>query len=98
MNPITIWNMKFLKYFPKNSEGLYIVYDLYSFDNFFRLLLKNELNYEDSLNFILYNSSLSALVFQERIHNKGYLILSTDDAISPKLASIKARLIFDILN
>lgn len=90
--------MKFLKYFPKNSEGLYIVYELYSFDNFFRLLLKTGLDYENSLNFILCNCSLSALVFQKRIHNKGYLILSADDAISPERASIKARLIFDVLN
>lgn len=75
--------MKFLKYFPKNSEGLYIIYELYSFDNFFRLLLKNKLNHEDSLNYVLYSCSLSGPVFQERIHNRYYLRLSTKDALSP---------------
>lgn len=90
--------MRFLRHFPKNSEGLYIIYELYSFDNFFRLLLKNGFNHEDSLNFVLCNCSLSALVFQEGIHNKHYLRLSSKDAPSPKLASIKSRLIFDVLN
>ena len=89
--------MRYLKYFPKNSEGLYIIYELYSFDNFFRLLLKNRLNYEDSLNYVLCNCALSGLVFQERIHNKHYLRISSKDALSPELASIKSRLIFDML-
>lgn len=89
--------MKYLKYFPKNSEGLYIIYDRYSFDNFFRLILKNGLNHEDSLSFVLYNCSLSALVFQERIYNKYYLRFSAKDALSSGLASRKSRLIFDVL-
>lgn len=89
--------MRYLKYFPKNSEGLYVIYELYSFDNLFRLLLKNGLNHEDSLNFVLFNCSLSALVFQGRIHNKYYRRLSVKDAICPKLASRKSRLIFDML-
>ena len=89
--------MRFLKHFPKNSEGLYMVYELYSFDNFFRLLLKHGLDQENSLYFILYNCSLSGLVFQERIHNKAYLKLRGEDASSPRIASIKAMLIFDIL-
>ncbi|HLD27834.1 MAG TPA: hypothetical protein VJB39_03210 [Patescibacteria group bacterium] len=89
--------MKFLKYFPKNSEGLYIVYELYSFDNFFRLLLKHGFDHENALYFIFTNCVLSAVVFQERIHNKAYLKLRGKDALSPRLASIKAMLIFDIL-
>lgn len=89
--------MKFLKYFPKNSEGLYMLYELYSFDNFFRLLLRHRLNHKDSLYFILYNCSLSGVIFQERIHNNTYLKISTKDVLSPKEASIKAKLIFDIV-
>jgi len=89
--------MKFLKHFPKNSEGLYMLYELYSFDNFFRLLLKHKLNHKDSLYFILCNCSLSGLVFQERIHNNNYLKISAKDALSSKDASVKAKLIFDIL-
>jgi len=89
--------MKFLKYFPKNSEDMYIVYELYSFDNLFRLLLKHEFEHEDALYFVLANCDLSALVFQERIHNNAYLKLHGKDALSPRLASIKSMLIFDIL-
>jgi len=89
--------MEFLRYFPQNTEGLYILYELYSFDNLFRLLLKHRFSYEDALYFILANCVLSAVVFQERIHNKTYLRLRGRDALSPKLASIKAMLIFDIL-
>lgn len=90
--------LNFLKCFPKNSEGLYYVYELYSFDNFFRLLLRSRLEHEEALDFILSNSSLSGLVFQERIHNRRYLNLAAKDALSPSTASIKMRLIHDLLN
>lgn len=89
--------MKFLKHFPKNSESLYMIYDLYSFDNFFRLLLKNGFEHENSLHFILYNCSLSGIIFQERIHNKKFLSLSAKDALFPEDAAIKSDLIFNIL-
>lgn len=89
--------MKFLKYFPKDSSGLYMIYELYSFDNFFRLLLKHGFNHEDALHFILCNCSLSGVVFQEKIYNNGYLKLRRKDTLSPRSASIKAMLIFDIL-
>ncbi|MBA3047712.1 hypothetical protein KKC83_05280 [Patescibacteria group bacterium] len=89
--------MKFLKYFPKNSEGLYIIYELYSFDNLFMLLLKNNFTHEEAINFVITACSLSGLIFQERIHNHDYLNLSANDALSPQDASIKSKLIFDIL-
>jgi len=89
---------KILKKFPKDSNGLYIVYELYTFDNLFRLLLKNGFDHGDSLDFILSNCSLSALVFQERIHNKRYRELSGKDALPPDLAACKARLIYDLMN
>jgi len=61
-------DLSFLEEFPEDGDGLYIVYELYTFDNLFRLLLKSGFDHEGSLNFILYNCSLSAVVFQERIH------------------------------
>ena len=73
-------DLNFLREFPKDRNGLYIVYELYTFDNLFRLLLKNGFEHEDAMYFILANCSLSALVFQERIHNKGYKKLSAKDA------------------
>ena len=87
----------YLAYFPKDKVGLYIIYDLYSFNNFFRLLLKDGYLHEDALMFMLGSCSFSAVVFQERIHNKKYLKLSGDDAIHPKQAACKARLISDIM-
>jgi len=90
-------NLDFLEVFPKDRNGLYIVYELYTFDNLFRLLLKNEFDHEESLGFILCNCALSALVFQERIHNKRYKKLSAKDAIDPNLAAHKARLIYELM-
>jgi len=86
-------DLDFLQKFPKDRNELYIVYELYTFDNFFRLLLKNNFDYEDALYFILANCSLSAYVFQERIHNMGYEQLTAKDA----LPACKARLIYDLM-
>ncbi len=89
--------LDFLKKFPKDRNGLYIVYEVYTFDNLFRLLLKNNFDHKEVLCFILCNCSLSALVFQERIHNKRYKKLSAKDAIDPNLAAHKARLIYELI-
>lgn len=87
-----------LKTFPKESDGMYIVYDLFTFDNFFRLLLKEGLDHDEALDFAVFNFSMSVLVWQERIHNKRYLRrLSAEQAIHPLEASRKARLIYDFM-
>lgn len=91
-------DLNFLEKFPKDRDGLYIVYELYTFDNFFRLLLKNGFDHLEALYFILCNCSLSALVFQERIHNKGYKKLLDKDALPVDLATCKARLIHDLIS
>ncbi len=91
-------DLDFLKTFPKDRNGLYIVYELYTFDNLFRLLLKNNFDHEEALYFILGNCSLSAFVFQERIHNKGYKGLSAKDALPADLAACKVRLIDDLIS
>jgi hypothetical protein len=90
-------DLDFLKKFPKDRNGLYIVYELYTFDNLFRLLLKRSFDHEEALHFILGNGSLSALVFQERIHNEKYKELSDADALLPVEAACKARLIYDVM-
>ncbi len=89
-------DLDFLEKFPKDLNGLYIVYELYTFDNLFRLLLKNSFDHEESLYFILFNCSLSAFVFQERIHNEKHKELSASDALPADLAACKARLIYDL--
>jgi hypothetical protein len=90
-------NLGFLKRFPKDNNGMRIVYELYTFDNLYRLLLKNDLSHEESLDFILCNCSLSALVFQVRIHNKRYRQLLAKDALPADLAACKARLIYNLI-
>ena len=86
-------DLDFLSLFPKDRDELFIVYELYTFDNLFRLLLKNNFEHEEAFYFILANCSLSALVFQERLHNKKYRKLSAKDALPPEVASEKAQLI-----
>jgi hypothetical protein len=85
-----MFKSKYLKPFPKDKNGLYIIYDGFTFDNLFRLLLKDGFNLDEALNYIFANCSLSALVFQERIHNKHYLRLTGDDAIKPYEAARRA--------
>lgn len=75
-------DLGFLGNFPKETNGLYIVYDRFTFDNLFQLLLKTDLDNEEALSFILANGSLSALVFQERIHNKKYKKLTAENVLS----------------
>lgn len=84
--------------FPKEKNGMYIVYELYTFDNLFQLLLICGFNHEKVLEFVLFNCSLSALVFQERIHNKKYRKLSAKDALPVDLAARKAQLIYDFMS
>ena len=86
----------FLEWFPKDNHGLYIVYELYTFDNLFRLLLKGGMEHEDAVLWVFCYCSLSALVFQERIHDNGFCKLSARDVFDPRLAARKARLIHDL--
>lgn len=81
--------------FDKNDEGMYKLYDRFSFDEFFRSLLINDLNRKEALDFILSNCSLSALVFQERIHNKYYLNISTEEQISDDLIILRNQYLFE---
>jgi len=63
---------KFLKFQGKDKTGSYILYDRFSFDELYKLLLESGMDDETALCFICFHCSLSAIVFQERIHNKYY--------------------------
>ena len=78
-------DQQILKNFKKNTEGLYEIHDRFSFDNLFRFLLNNSFEDDEALDFILCNCSLSAIVFQERIHNKYYLRLSSGNTLKLNL-------------
>lgn len=89
---------EFLKEFPQNREGLYIVYELFTFDNLFRLILDAGFNHDETMNFMISNCSFSALIFQERIHNNKFYLLNVIDVLSPAEASLKAKLISDLID
>lgn len=69
--------MKFLNHFGKTKEGRIIVFDIYTFNNLFTLLLNRKFSYEDALIFIFAKCDLNAYVFQECIHNDAYLDLTS---------------------
>ena len=65
--------MEFLIDFGKTKEGKIIVFDVFTFDSLFTILLNKNFSYKDALNFILAECELNAYVFQECIHNNAYL-------------------------
>ena len=66
-------------------EENYEVYDRFTFDKVFRFLLSNGYQHEEAKDIIEHNCALSALVSQERIHNKYYYKISLDEVISEDL-------------
>ncbi len=88
---------QYLSKFEKNEEGLYKLYDRFSFDEFFRVLLNNCFEREEALDFILSNCALSALIFEERIYNKYYLRISCEEKISPDLIALRDEYFREII-
>lgn len=88
---------KFLLTLERNSEGMYKVYDRFTFDDLFRLLLSRDFEHEEALNFILCNCSLRAIIFEERIYNKYYLSISAGDITSPDFATLRNQYLFEIV-
>jgi len=72
-----------------------ICYDRFTFDKIFRFLLKNDFEPEDAKDVILHNCSLSALVFQERIHSRYYYKIGVEDEISEDLLALKNAMLRD---
>lgn len=89
--------LEFLIEFPKDRNDLYIVFELFTFDNLFKLLLKDGFEHDEACDFMIANCSFSAVVFQERIHNKRYRRIRTKDVLNAEEASSKAKLIADFL-
>ena len=86
-----------LRNFKKNTDGLYEIYDRFSFDNLFRSLLNSGFEDEEALDFILCNCLLSTLVFQERIYNKYYLNITTKNTISDDLVALRNQFLFELV-
>ena len=83
--------------FEISKKALLKIYDRFSFDNLFRILLVNGFQHEEALNFILCNCELSSLVFQERIYNGYYLNIDIEDAISPDLLELEKQCLIKIM-
>jgi len=75
----------------------YEVYDRFTFDYLFKRLLGDGYDHEEAKDIILHNCALSALVIQERIHNRYYLEVSADQTISPDLAELREEIANKIL-
>jgi len=65
------------------------VYDRFTFDYLFRALLKDGYDPHEAKDTILHHCALSALVLQERIHNKYYYKISGDEEISQDLIEFR---------
>lgn len=89
--------MKFLNYFGKLKNGKIIVYDIYTFNNLFSLLLNKDFTHEDAIDYIFAKCELNAYVFQECIHNWAYLKLKSKK-LNPQEAGRKSKLIEIILS
>ena len=66
----------------------YEVYDRFTFDNLFKILLAEGYDNEEAKDIILYNCALSTLVMQERLDNGYYLKMKADDIIAPDLLDL----------
>ncbi|MBI4843009.1 MAG: hypothetical protein HY809_01625 [Nitrospirae bacterium] len=90
-------DLEFLKVFPKNANDMYVVYDRFTFDDLFRSLLANGYYHEDAMYFMLANCSMSAIVFQERLHNRKYRKLKAEDTLPSNEADWKRKVINDFI-
>ncbi len=75
----------------------YNVYDRFTFDYLFKRLLADGYDHDEAKDTILHNCALSALVIQERIHNRYYLKILADQIIAPDLAELKEEIANKIL-
>ena len=64
-------------------------YDRFTFDMIMRFLLKEGCSHEEAKDLIIFNCSLSAIIFQERIHNGGYMKVSVQEKISEDLREFR---------
>jgi len=82
-------NEEFAKHIGDHIKENFEVYDRFTFDFFFRNLLKEGYNHEEAKDIIIHNCALSTLVLQERIYNGYYLKISVNEIISNDLLELK---------
>ena len=67
-------------------------FDRFTFDKVFRRLLSEGYSHEEAKDLILFNCSLSAIIFQERIDNSFYKEIRVDETISSDLLQMKQEI------
>ena len=82
----------------KFLENNRICYDRFTFDKIMRFLLANDFSHEDAKDIILFNCSLSCIIFQERIDNLYYEQISIDKPISDDLAILINEIFIEHFN
>ena len=80
------------------EEYLIEIYDRFSFDKIFRILLIEGFDFDEALNFILNNCKLSAIVYQERIENLYYQKISVDEILSKDLREFRQNIFNTFFN
>lgn len=78
-----------------------VCYDRFTFDELMRFFLKNDYSHEEAKDLILYNCSLSAIIFQERIWNSSYKLISNNEDVPKDLGKLKQQILqeyFEKLN
>ena len=64
-------------------------FDRFTFDKIFRFLLNHDHSHEEAKDQIFFSCSLSALVLQERIHNRYYRKIKVEEEMSKDLLALK---------
>ena len=82
-------NEEFAKVIEDYIKENFEVYDRFTFDSFFRNLLKDGYDHEEAKDIIIHNCALSTLVLQERIYNGYYSKISVNEMISDDLLELK---------
>ena len=80
--------MGFEDFIKKNTK----CYDRFTFDNIFKYLLSEDFTHEEAKDYIIYNCSLSAIIFEERIENGFYKKININDSISEDLQLLKNKI------
>jgi hypothetical protein len=73
---------------PDYVKENYEVFDRFTFDYLFKILLADGYDNEEAKDVILYNCALSTLVTQERIDNEYYWEIFVNDVAAPNLLKI----------
>lgn len=72
-------------------------YDRFTFDKVFKFLLLQDYSNEEAKDAILFNCSLSAIIFQERMDNEFYKKITIDDEISEDLKIMRNEIFNSVI-